>query len=345
MTPRKPRHYLHLLLLLAFLLPSCLSPATPALPTSTPTLTPTFTATFTVTPSLTPTETSPPTETPTVTPTPLPPIKRVFILSIDGLRPDAIALAPMPNLQTLMQTSAYSLTAQTIYPSATLPSHSSMLTGLCPSKHGVDWNDYIPENGYAKGIDLFDLAHAAGMTTYMFVGKKKLIQITEPESLTSFRYINDRDLVLAEETIKEFPDDFGVMFIHFPTPDGMGHDYGWLSEQQLSVIRRADEAIALLLNALDERGLRENTLIIITADHGGHAQTHGSHDPQDMTIPWIINGPGVRPGPLTTPIQTTDTAATAAWALHLPRPADWDGWPVYEAFGQTPLPRPAPFCQ
>jgi predicted AlkP superfamily pyrophosphatase or phosphodiesterase len=261
------------------------------------------------------------------------------------MRPDAIALAPMPNLQALMKTSAYSLTAQTIFPSSTLPSHSSMLTGLCPYKHGVDWNDYIPENGYAKGIDLFDLAHAAGMNTYMFVGKKKLSQITEPESLTSFRYINDRDLVIAEETVKEFPEDFGIMFIHFPTPDGMGHDYGWLSEEQLSVLRRADEAIAMLLNALDERGLRENTLIIITADHGGHAQSHGSRDPQDMTIPWIISGPGVRPGPLSTPIQTTDTAATAAWALKLPRPAEWDGWPVYEAFGQVALPRPIPFCQ
>ena len=106
-------------------------------------------------------------------------MKRVIILSIDGLRPDAIELAPMPNLLELMKTSAYSLTAQTTHPSATLPAHASMLTGSCPSKHGVDWNDYIPENGVAQGTDLFDLAHAAGMQTVMYVGKEKLQQVTD----------------------------------------------------------------------------------------------------------------------------------------------------------------------
>jgi predicted AlkP superfamily pyrophosphatase or phosphodiesterase len=269
----------------------------------------------------------------------------VLIISMDGLRPDAISLAPMPNLLALMQTGAYSLTAQTIFPSVTLPSHTSMLTGLCPAKHGVDWNDYLPERGYAKGTSIFALAHAAGLKTVMYVGKKKLIQITEPANLDVFRFINDRDVVIAQDIADEFPVDFGVMFVHFATPDDMGHAYGWMTPQYISVVQRADEALGTLLKALDDHGLRQETLVIVTADHGGHDQTHGSRLPVDMTIPWVISGPGVRPGQLTTPIQTTDTAATAAWALNLPRPADWDGWPVFEAFGQTALPRPVPFCK
>jgi hypothetical protein len=52
-----------------------------------------------------------------------------------------------------------------------------------------------------------------------------------------------------------------------------------------------------------------------------------------MTIPWIAVGPGIQPKALTSFIQTTDTAATAAFALGLPLPAEWDGAPVYEAFG------------
>jgi arylsulfatase A-like enzyme len=251
----------------------------------------------------------------------------------------------MPNLQALMQISAYSLTAQTTFPSATLPSHTSMLTGLCPSQHGVDWNDYLPARGYAQGTDLFDLAHAAGLQTVMFVGKEKLRQITEPASLDLFRYINDRDTVIVQRLIEEFPVNFGVLFIHFATPDAMGHAYGWMTPQYISVVQRADEALGTLLKELDDRGLRQETLIIITADHGGHDQTHGSRLPEDMTIPWIISGPGVRPGPLTTPIQTTDTAATAAWALGLTLPPEWNGWPVFEAFGQPIQPRPFPFCE
>jgi arylsulfatase A-like enzyme len=248
----------------------------------------------------------------------------------------------MPNLQALILNSAYSLTAQTTFPSATLP---SMLTGLCPAKHGVNWNSYLPAKGYAKGTDLFDLAHAAGLKTVMFVGKEKLRQITEPASMDIFRYVNDRDVVIAQRITEEFPVDFGAMFVHFATPDAMGHVYGWLSSQYISVVQHTDEAIGTLLQDLDDYGLRQDTLIIITADHGGHAHTHGSRLPEDITIPWIVSGPGVRPGPLTTPIQTTDTAATAAWALGLPLPPEWDGWPVFEAFGQPIQPRPVPFCK
>ena len=82
------------------------------IPTSTNTDVPTQTATLTPTTTLT--------ETPTLTPTSAPHATRVLILSIDGLRPDAIALAPMPNLLALMQNSAYTLNAQTVLPSVTL---------------------------------------------------------------------------------------------------------------------------------------------------------------------------------------------------------------------------------
>ena len=84
--------------------------------------------------------------------------------------------------------------------------------------------------------------------------------------------------------------------------------------------------------------------VIVTADHGGHDTTHGSSLPEDMTIPWIVSGPGIRPGGLTTQVHTMDTAATAAFALGLPLPAEWDGVPVYEAFGM-PVERQSVPCK
>jgi phosphopentomutase len=167
----------------------------------------------------------------------------------------------------------------------------------------------------------------------MYVGKEKLRQVTEPESTDQFVYINDRDSIIIDRLLEDFPENFGLLFIHFPLVDGMGHVYGWLSSQQLSVAFRADEAIGRLLAELDLRNLRNETLIIITADHGGHETTHGTSLHEDMTIPWIASGPGIRPGELTTTVQTMDTAATAAFALGLDIPSEWDGVPVYEAFG------------
>ena len=317
-----------LIVLLACVLSNVGGPAFNA-PTATPTPIPSVTPTWTATLTPLPTETP----LPTFTPTPTARAKRVVILSIDGLRPDAIGLAPMPNLMALMQSGAYSLTAQTVYPSVTLVAHSSMLSGLCPAKHGVYWNDYLPDLGYAQGTDLFDIAHAAGLRTDMVVSKRKLIQITEPSSLDNFLFVNDRDTVVMETLLADFPEDFGVLFIHFGITDGMGHSYGWLSPQQLSVLFRADEAIGRFMAELDARNLRNETLLIVSADHGGHASTHGSNSPEDMTIPWIAVGPGIQARQLTSFIQTTDTAATAAFALGLPLPAEWDGAPVYEAFG------------
>jgi predicted AlkP superfamily pyrophosphatase or phosphodiesterase len=313
---------------------ACQLQAVPILPTETPTQT--FTATLPPTATLT--------LAPSITPSPAPLARRVLILSIDGFRPDAMPLAPMPFLTSLLDQAAYSLTAQTVYPSVTLVSHTSMLSGQCPAKHKVDWNDYIPENGYAQVTDLFDVAHAADMKTVMYVGKEKLRQVTEPQSTDVFKFINDRDLVITDDLIANFPTDFRLMFIHFPTTDWMGHEYGWLSPEQLSVLFRADQAIEKLVTELNQRGLMSETLFIITADHGGHDTTHGYSLPEDMTIPWIAFGMGITPAQLTSSITTVDTASTAAFALGLDIPAEWDGVPIYEAFG-LPIQRTSIGCK
>jgi predicted AlkP superfamily pyrophosphatase or phosphodiesterase len=259
-------------------------------------------------------------------------------VSFDGLRPDAIGAANMVNLQALMQGGAYSLSARTILPSTTLPAHASMLTGTCPSKHIVRWNEYVPQNGYALGTDLFDLAHAAGLRTVMVVGKEKLRQITEPASTDFFQFVDDTDKIsdpnrIEQLAIQQIGQGFSLMFVHFPNGDLAGHEYGWLSRKQLETYTYDDESLGYILETLKARGMYAGTLVLVTADHGGHETTHGGALPEDMTIPWIASGPGVLPLTLPPPVHIMDTAATAAFALGLPIPAEWDGVPVFEAFG------------
>ena len=326
------------LLLLACQIPnapglSFLVPTSTITATQTPTATPSPTLTAAASPTITATPTASPTPSATPTLTFRPSARRVIIISIDGLRPDAIVPAPMPNLVTLMQSGAVAVGAQTVFPSITLTAHSSMLGGVCPSKHGVYWNEYEPERGYAQGTDLLDLAHAAGLQTIMYVGTEKMRHITEPSSLDRFIHIEDTDSVLMGSLIANFLQDFGVLFIHLLATDIAGHEAGWMSPHQISVIREADAALGMLLDELDARNLRDETLIIVTSDHGGAGSAHGSDAREDMTIPWIAVGPGIQPKALTTPVNTMDTAATAAFALGLPIPFDWDGVPVYEAFG------------
>ena len=296
----------------------------------TPTIVSPATATFTSTPA--------PTFTATLTPTPSKAdIKRAIIISFDGLRPDAIELAPMPNLMELVNGGTYSFTsASTIDYPATSPSHASMLSGLCMEDHGVIYNKFFMYMGYSKGVDVFDLAHAAGMKTIMIVSKEKLRQLAEPETTDIFE-VAYGEPAIERAVLPYLEEDFGLMFVHFAGGDNRGHKYGWMSGEYLKVLREGDAVLGNMVQTLKDNGLFDTTLFIITADHGGHDRNHIGTLIEDFRIPWIAYGPGVKQQELTRLIFTMDTAATVAYALDLPLQDDWDGIPVYETFGEPQL--------
>ncbi|GJQ34502.1 MAG: alkaline phosphatase family protein [Anaerolineales bacterium] len=324
---------LRYLVLLSIFIQGCVSASASSLtPTASP-VPPIPTAT------LTPIQPSVPDEA-TATPVLIPPqpISRVFIVTFDGLRPDAIEAAEMDNVKALMQTGAYTMKAQTIIPSITLPAHASLVTGTCPAKHIARWNEYVPQNGYALGTDIFDLTHAVGLRTALVVGKEKLRHITEPGSTDFFGFVDNTDEEFDETTIESMTIEqiragFGLLMVHFPDGDVAGHQYDWMSKQQLSAFHKKDESLGLFLRVMKDSGFYDGTLIIVTSDHGGHNSDHGLNIPEDMTIPWVVSGPQIVPGELQTQVYIYDTAPTVAFALGLPIQADWDGVPVYEAFG------------
>lgn len=314
------------LILLALLLAGCVASTPPASPTPTLTRPPSATPIETATPTATATPTLPPTHTPT----PASPSK-VVIISIDGLRPDALLQANAPNIFALAQSGAYTWNAQTVFPPVTLPSHASMLSGYTPEGHGLTWNDNLPGRGTIAVPTILSVAHDAGLRTAMVVGKEKMSQLNAPGSADSYSYIITGDQGVADEAVVQIQQGFDLMFVHLPNIDFFGHSTGWMSETYLFEISNTDSAVGRLLDALPE-----NTTVILSADHGGHGTGHGSNISEDMTIPWIIAGPNVTADHLiTSHVTTTDTAATAAYILGLSLPADTVGQPVYEAFGQT----------
>jgi len=121
--------------------------------------------------------------------------------------------------------------------------------------------------------------------------------------------------------------------IHFADPDSAGHWFGWGSPEQKKAFHEADTALGVVVDALKKAGIAETSVVLISADHGGHGRSHGDNIPEDMTIPWVAWGKGVkRQVQLTMNVTTFDTAATALWLLGVPLPAELDGKPVREAF-------------
>jgi arylsulfatase A-like enzyme len=269
--------------------------------------------------------------------------EHVIVISIDGLRADAIERAGAGTLQRLMAEGAYSLEATTILPSITLPSHTSMLTGATPEMHGVLWNDErVEEMGIIETPTMFGVARQAGYRTAAFFAKPKFHHLMVPGSLDYAQapdgngrwYVGHTAESVERYLDRERPN---LMFVHIGEPDYAGHTIGWGSLVYRWAVRRADGAVGRILRKADEAFGEGNYTVIVTADHGGHGRTHGTDAVQDVTIPWIAWGKGVAGGTvLPSGIRTFDTAATALGMLGLELPVAHAGRPVRAAFDVRP---------
>ena len=120
--------------------------------------------------------------------------------------------------------------------------------------------------------------------------------------------------------------DTTFAFVYFGYTDIAGHNHGWMTEPYIEAIANADQCIGTVLDSI-----ADDTLVIISSDHGGHDQTHGTDRHDDMTIPFIINGPGIpQNSKIEHDVNITDIAPTIINALGLEPPSDWIGNVVYD---------------
>jgi predicted AlkP superfamily pyrophosphatase or phosphodiesterase len=259
----------------------------------------------------------------------------VVVISVDGLRPDAIGAAGAGALQRMAREGAWSWTAQTVEPSHTLPSHTSMWTGVVPERHGIDWNtDRTEERGYVRVETAFEVARARGVPTAAFFAKSKLRHLVRPGSLDRASAPRGSEILPATRMVDDVVGYLrynrpGLLFVHLADPDVAGHAFGWMSPPYRLAVRGADGAVARIA-AEARRRLGPDVVVIVTADHGGSGRAHSAPTPENMTIPWIAWGAGVTPRELRRPIRTVDTAATVLWLLGVPVPPAWQGEPVRE---------------
>ncbi len=303
----------------------------------------------------------------------------VVLISIDGLRPDAIEEAPAPHLLGLIRRGAWCPTARTVLPSVTLPSHAAMLTGLDYARHRVTWNNYRP--GHIPHPTVLSVASQSGLTTAMLFSKDKFHFLANPYAV-SWIYGSppplrmplredyddpawvEKRLRQEEEAEKRPPssrpsiprpsdhrtsaeglarafaevwprEPFALTFIHLREPDEAGHRRGWMGLDYLHAVREADRAVGRIIEAVEASGRLDRTAIVVSSDHGGSGRGHyrftEPNRAENVTIPWICAGPGVRPGTvIDRVVRTYDTAPTVLALLGLGAPEGIDGRPVAE---------------
>lgn len=279
--------------------------------------------------------------------------RHVFIVSFDQGAPVDIQNSEMPVFQSMLAAGAHTWRAWTVVPSLTLPAHASMLTGVGVQKHQVLWNELNPEAGFVKEPTIFALAKARGLVTAMFAGKAKFQTLAVPGSLDCFKIPAEPE---AEHVAAAFAAEVAALkpnlcFIHFGDADVAGHAFGVHSPEKLRALAACDKALGAVRDAVQKAGLLADSVFILTADHGGHDRTpeenadrarrgepaqpgtHGSAAAEDVDIPWVAWGRGVKKGrEISAPVVQYDTAATALWLLGVPLPESFWGRPVAGAF-------------
>jgi len=76
-------------------------------------------------------------------------VEHVVLISIDGLRPDFYVDTrwPAPTLQRLAREGAHAQAVRGVFPTVTYPSHTTLITGALPGRHGIISNTPFEQGG------------------------------------------------------------------------------------------------------------------------------------------------------------------------------------------------------
>ena len=272
-------------------------------------------------------------------------IKHVILIGSDGFGAYAFENAKIPNLRAMMKEGSWSLEARTVLPSSSAANWASMVMGAGPELHGyTTWGSKKPDMP-PRVVDDYGMFPSI----YSQLRKEKPdseigviyewdgIGYLFPKAAVNKDQNADGDIAVthaATAYIKEKKPNF--LFVHLHDVDSVGHQIGHGTPEYYAAIERTDTHIGTILKSIEDAGIAESTLVLFTADHGGINKGHGLITMNEMQIPWIIKGPGIKKDhELSQSIMTFDTAATIAELLKLKAPQVWIGRPVKEAMNKA----------
>ena len=128
-----------------------------------------------------------------------------------------------------------------------------------------------------------------------------------------------------------FTDRF--FFTYFGGLDETGHLHGWYTDRYYAFETKLDQCIARIVQATKDAGIYEDTVFILSSDHGGIDKGHGGITLEEMESPFIAFGKNVRPmGAFDETMMQFDIAATIAYIFGLDTPQAWIGRPMKQLF-------------
>ena len=218
---------------------------------------------------------------------------KLLLISSDGFRWDYLSRnGNFTNLKWIVENGVTAKRGiKNVFPTKTLPSHYSILTGLYVESHGVTGNifydpefkeQFDPKNvSQSTNPKWFDTgAEPVWVTNQKVSTKHRSGSVFFPTTTSAvkgfipYRHLPyDRSVpfrhridTIVDWFTDKYPINLGLLY--FEEPDHTGHIYGPDSQEVLQKLEEIDQAIGYLFKKLKDKKLLDDMNIIITSDHG-----------------------------------------------------------------------------
>ncbi|MBK9108670.1 MAG: alkaline phosphatase family protein [Saprospiraceae bacterium] len=242
-------------------------------------------------------------------------MRKVIFYLIDGARPDIMKIlidqGKLPAIKEFFYDVCGMCLATTCLPSTTGPAYLPFLTGQHPAAHhitGIRWFDkqaYFEKSRWSRNAmrsycgyeakyfnddmnpeypSLFEEV-SNGFNIYNMItkGVDPKFDVTRKEKTGLYfraHFYHEHhpvDLLGSRKLLESLDQEFDFIFAVFPSVDWDSHTYHYADERTIRAYEIADQSISEVVNRLKEKGIYEDTLMILASDHG-LSSTHTHFD-------------------------------------------------------------------
>ena len=261
--------------------------------------------------------------------------KHVVIIGVDG-GGAFFKDTDTPRCDEIFKGQAVTYRSKTSYPTISAQCWGSLLHGVLPEFHGIT-NQIAKTTAYPQDSpypSIFRVVREANPDAVLAsIVNWNAINKGIIEDNLGIVKDHGSDLEVSQKIVKYFTSNIPtLLFVQFDSGDSAGHSYGYGSDNHLAAISAIDALIGSVYDQLKMKGILDETLFIVTADHGGTPTkedgsvggNHGGDTDAERYVFLGVAGKTVADGTIEG-AETRDIAAISAYALGLECPETWTG--------------------
>ncbi|ABZ85045.1 type i phosphodiesterase/nucleotide pyrophosphatase superfamily [Heliomicrobium modesticaldum Ice1] len=257
-------------------------------------------------------------------------VKHVLIMVMSGVGMDALLHTHAPAFHDVSKEAVKVEQAVAVYPPTNPSALASLATGATPRRHGM-LNPLQP----LQAETIFQIWQAQGQQTLLVASAEEDVKPLVPGFRQKVFLRDGAAKALTDQALEQWKANkpFATLVV-FSDPARAAKKEGPYSQGHLRAISEVDQQIARWIRAIKEAGLYEDTLIIITSDHGLAPRSSDRTDKtvdRELVVPLLLRGPKLKTAVTLPPAGTVDVATTLAQLTGVRRPAQAEGDVLWNA--------------